>query len=95
MDGAVAHKDQSVSLLHLKAVFIDPFSLKFPDILRNFHQLSVPDKDAARIVILHQIGISIMENLQNTEGRVGHLAHLADRKGLTDGIHTFLQSSPV
>lgn len=36
-----------------------------------------------------------MVYLQYAEGGIGYLPDLADGKGLTDGIHTFLQGSTI
>ena len=49
---------------------------------------SVADEYTGRIIKFRKIGISIMEDLQNRECSIGHFSHLADRKRLSDRLHT-------
>ena len=95
MDGAVAHQNQGISFFYPETVLVDLLVLNYTDILGNRNQFSGTDKDTARIVKFHQIGVSVMEYLQDTEGRICHLPHLADRERLHDRLHAFLQSRAV
>ena len=95
MNGTVAHQNQGIPLLNLKTVFVNLLSLYLPDILRNWNQLSIADKNTAGIIKLHQVGISAVEYLQNTEGSISHLPYLTDRQRLHNGLHTLLQSRAV
>ena len=63
MDRSVAHKNQGIALFYLETIFIDLLSLNLPNILRDLHPFPIPDKDTARIVIFHQIGVPIVINL--------------------------------
>ena len=56
---------------------------------------SVPDQYAAGIIIFNQGGFPVFINLQNTEGRIGHLTGLAHRKGFCNRRHTFLNAGTV
>ena len=95
MDGSIAHEDQRISALDLKTEFINLFALDFPDILRDRHQLAIPDKDAARIVKLDQIRISAVKDLQNAECGICDLPHLTDGQRLHDRLHAIFQGCPV
>ena len=95
MDGAVAHQNQCVSLFSPESKLINFLAVNLPDALGNFHQLAVPDKNAAGIVKLHQIGITAVENLQNAECGVCHSPYLTYWQSLHNSIHALIQSGAV
>ena len=95
MDGPVTHENQGVALLYLEPVFVNLLALDDAHIPWYLHEPAVPYENAARVVIFHQIGITVMIHLKDAEGGICHLPHLADWECLTDGIHTLLQGSPI
>ena len=72
-------------------ILIDPSVLDHPVILRYLHDFSVADKNTARIVKFHQIGGTVVIDLQDAERRIRHLPDFTDRQCLRDGLHAFLQ----
>ena len=85
---AIAHQYKAVILLDLKTVFVDFLSLNHPFLVGIIYNFLVPDKYTGRIIIFHQIGVSVTKDLQDTECRISHLPHLADRKRFGDCRHT-------
>ena len=90
IDHAVAHQDKTVFQFDLKTVFSNLLAFNLPDCIRDIHQFAVPDKNTSRIVIFHKISFPIMKNLQNTEGGISHLTHLANRQRSCDRLNPLL-----
>ena len=94
IDDAVAHQYEAVILLHFKTVFVYFFPLNLPYFIRVLHDFFIPDKHTVRVVIFHQVGVAVVENLQDAEGRVCHLPLLADGERPGNGLHAGFNGRP-
>ena len=85
IDHAVADDGDDIAGQGLEAGFIHAFTGVFVIFAFEFHALAVADIDAEGIVKLREVAFATILNLQDTEGGVGHLAHVAHGQGVDDG----------